>query len=338
MAQPSKLLIKLSRRLFQHPEQQAAFVDALTTPTAFAPTILWTQPRPPSFPFDTITRLPWQPAPVDRLVETSQPGKHHLHTAGAFYCLDFSSVFAASVVQAIPQPISVALDLCAAPGGKSLLTWQLLQPQQMLCNEVIRKRLRILIANLKRCGATDAIALNLDPKVIAAAIPQTADLVLVDAPCSGQSLLAKGDKAPGCFHPVSINQNSNRQKRILAAASQMVAPQGYLAYMTCTYAPEENEKVCRWLWDRFPDLQPIAVPHLVALQSPLTDLPCYRLWPQSGLGAGAFTCLFHNRAKAAAISPINPDFLERHGLTIYPSRSPDSSQPYPISAMTALDK
>ncbi|MEO1122631.1 MAG: RsmB/NOP family class I SAM-dependent RNA methyltransferase [Cyanobacteria bacterium J06635_15] len=319
MAQPSKLLTKLSRRLFEHSEQQTTFINALTTPSPFAPTILWTKSRPEPYPFERLERLPWQPTSVDRLAPTTQLGKHPLHNTGYFYCLDFSSVFAASVVQAIAQPISTVLDLCAAPGGKSLLVWQLLQPQLLLSNEVIRKRLRILIANLKRCGATDAIALNLDPKLIAAAIPETADLVLVDAPCSGQSLLAKGDKAPGCFHPVSINQNANRQKRILAEATHTVAPGGYLAYMTCTYAPEENEKVCRWLRDRFPQLQPISVPHLSAFQSPLTEMPCYRLWPQSGLGAGAFTCLFQDQSPPVTVTPMSPDFIERYGFRIYPA-------------------
>ncbi|MEG5173865.1 hypothetical protein [Microcoleus sp. B3-D7] len=78
-------------------------------------------------------------------------------------------------------------------------------------------------------------------------MPQTANLVIVDAPCTGQSLLAKGDKAPGCFHHVTINSNANRQKRIFANSAKIVAPQGYLVYMTCTYSTAENEQVSEWL-------------------------------------------------------------------------------------------
>ncbi len=120
------------------------------------------------------------------------------------------------------------------------------------------------------------------------------DVVVVDAPCTGQSLLAKGETAPGCFHPVQINKNANRQRRILANAAQAVAPEGYLAYMTCAYSPEENEDTIAWLLARFPQFQPVIVPALHLFQSHLTDLPCYRMMPQDGLGAGAFTCLLRH--------------------------------------------
>jgi 16S rRNA C967 or C1407 C5-methylase (RsmB/RsmF family) len=154
---------------------------------------------------------------------------------------------------------------------------------------------------------------RMDSEVLAREIPQTADLVLVDAPCTGQSLLAKGGKAPGCFHPVTINSNANRQKRILANSTQVVAPQGYLLYMTCTYSLEENEQVIEWLLHRFPQFQPVSVAHLGKYRSHLTDIPCYRLFPQSGLGAGAFTALLQNTEMGSA-QPLPQTFLERSGM------------------------
>jgi len=141
-------------------------------------------------------------------------------TTIAWYCLDFSSVFATSLMQAIAEPIEVAIDLCVAPGGKRLCTWVMRKPQRLLCNEVIRKRVKILIANLKRCGAMDAIVLNQNSIVLAEQLPNSAQLVLVDAPCSGPSLLAKGVDVPDCFHKVTLHRNANRQKRILANAAQ----------------------------------------------------------------------------------------------------------------------
>jgi 16S rRNA C967 or C1407 C5-methylase (RsmB/RsmF family) len=138
-------------------------------------------------------------------------------------------------------------------------------------------------------------------------------VVIVDAPCSGQSLLAKGAKAPGCFHPVTINKNANRQKRILANAAQLVAPQGYLAYMTCTYSVEENEQVIEWLLERFPRLRPVVIPHLATHQSSLSSLPCYRLWPQTGLGAGAFTILLQN-TEMDVPQAIPFDFFQQPGM------------------------
>jgi 16S rRNA C967 or C1407 C5-methylase (RsmB/RsmF family) len=314
MANPPRLLLKLAQQVFDG-DQQQAFITALTEPTPTPPTILWTRPRPVDQPFAVLEPLPWQPSFVDRLAETTaRPGQHPLHEAGHFYCLDFSSVFAASVLQAIPTPVTPVIDLCAAPGGKSLFAWVALQPQTLVCNEVIGKRLGMLISNLKRCQVQGAKVLNLDSQVLANKTPQTAAVVIVDAPCSGQSLLAKGESVPGCFHPVTLNKNANRQKRILANAAQLVAGGGYLAYMTCTYAPTENEQVCQWFLNRFPQFQPVTVPHLSAYQSHLTEMPCYRLWPQSGLGAGAFTALFQNTGNEPLL-PL-PEEVMNHPVVV----------------------
>ncbi|MFH7244225.1 MAG: RsmB/NOP family class I SAM-dependent RNA methyltransferase [Spirulina sp.] len=315
-AQPSNLLIKLSRRLFDQAEQQSAFVEALTSPPTFPQAILWTQPRPSEVPFDLAPALPWQPPAVDRLWPDQRPGQHPLHQAGAYYCLDMASVFAAAVLNAIPTSVDLVLDMCAAPGGKSLLARQQLRPKQLWCNEVIRKRVRILIANLKRCGAMESLVFNLDPKIWAEHLPQAASVVIVDAPCSGQSLLAKGDQALGCFHPITIKKNASRQKRILGQAAQTVAGGGYLAYMTCTFSPEENEQVAAWLLKHFPQFEAVPVPLLADHQSPLAEFPCYRLWPQMGLGAGGFTVLFRNRDLHHYPATL-PDALATYTLHLY---------------------
>ncbi|NMF86041.1 RsmB/NOP family class I SAM-dependent RNA methyltransferase [Nodosilinea sp. P-1105] len=315
MAPPSNLLLKLSRRLFPQADDQAAFIEALTCPQPYPNAILWTHSRPATVPFILEPPLPWQPAWVDRLSPDQRPGQHALHQAGAYYCLDMASVFAAAVLDTIPAPVAAVLDLCAAPGGKSLLARRALTPEHLWCNDVIRKRVKILIANLKRCGVTEALVFNQDLQQLAEHLPQTASVVIVDAPCSGQSLLAKGDKALGCFHPVTIKKNASRQKRILASAAQTVAGGGYLAYMTCTFAPEENEQVGQWLLNKFPQFEAMEVPGLAGYRSPLANFPCYRLWPQAGVGAGGFTSLFRNRSEEQGT--IQPSFLAAKGMEIY---------------------
>jgi len=80
---------------------------------------------------------------------------------------------------------------------------------------------------------------------------------------------------------------------------RLVKPGGYLAYMTCTYSPQENEENCRWLMTQYPGLQPVVVPDLAFAQSHVAEFPCYRCWPQAGMGAGAFTCLWHVRRQGA---------------------------------------
>ncbi|MEG3971597.1 RsmB/NOP family class I SAM-dependent RNA methyltransferase [Microcoleus sp. T2B6] len=294
MGSPSNLLLKLSRSLFADTAEQEKFIHAVTNPHTFNPAILWLQPKPTGNPFNLEIPVSWQPEFVARLALESQPGKHSLHQAGHYYCLDFSSIFAASTLLTIPQPIKLILDMCVAPGRKSVFAWKTLKPEALLCNEVIGKRMGMLISNLRRCQIQPSAAANADSKILAEKMPQTANLVIVDAPCTGQSLLAKGDKAPGCFHHVTINSNANRQKRILANSAKIVAPQGYLAYMTCTYSTAENEQVSEWLLSKFPEFGPVIVPHLEKYRSHVTEIPCDRMWPQDRLGAGAFTVLFHN--------------------------------------------
>jgi 16S rRNA C967 or C1407 C5-methylase (RsmB/RsmF family) len=309
MEKVSNLLLKLSRQLFADADDRQAFVTALTEPQPFSPCIQWCQPRPDSNPFDLESPQSWQAEFVDRLAIGQKPGQHELHDQGHFYCLDFSSTFAASPLLDLPRQPEIILDMCASPGGKSIFAWNALQPQQILSNEVIGKRTAQLRANFKRCGLSPATILRADSQILAQVIPGSASVVLVDAPCSGQSLLAKGGKAPGCFHPVNINKNANRQKRILANSATLVAPQGYLLYMTCTYSAEENERVVEWLLDRFPDFQAVPVDRLAKYQSHLTDTPCYRLFPQSRLGAGAFSALFQNCTNGSP-APIPPTFFD----------------------------
>ncbi|MBD2335960.1 RsmB/NOP family class I SAM-dependent RNA methyltransferase [Calothrix sp. FACHB-156] len=294
MEKPSNLLIKLAKRLFANVDIQEKFIEALINPQPFHPCILWCQERPNISHFSVEIPASWQPEFVDRLPLGEKPGKHPLHDQGDFYCLDFSSVFAAAPLLAIPPSIKLIFDMCAAPGGKSIFAWKALQPELLISNEVIGKRLGMLISNLKRCQIKPSFVVNRDSSIFAETIPLSSNLVLVDAPCSGQSLLAKGEKAAGCFHPTNINKCANRQKRIIANSAKLVAPQGYLAYMTCTYSPEENEEVCQWFLQRFPHFEAIAVSYLQNYQSHLTDMPCYRLFPQDRLGAGAFTVLFKN--------------------------------------------
>ncbi|BAY31485.1 hypothetical protein NIES2107_33440 [Nostoc carneum NIES-2107] len=294
MEKPSNLLIKLAKRLFANVDIQEKFIAELIDPQPFHPCILWCQSRPNISPFSVEIPASWQPEFVDRLPLGEKPGKHPLHDQGDFYCLDFSSVFAAAPLLTITPSVKLIFDMCAAPGGKSIFAWKALQPELLISNEVIGKRLGMLISNLKRCQIKPSFVVNRDSSILAETIPLSSNLVLVDAPCSGQSLLAKGEKAPGCFHPTNINKCANRQKRIIANSARLVSPQGYLAYMTCTYSPEENEEVCEWFLQRFPQFEAIPVTNFQNYQSHLTDIPCYRLFPQDRLGAGAFTVLFKN--------------------------------------------
>jgi 16S rRNA C967 or C1407 C5-methylase (RsmB/RsmF family) len=305
-----RFLAKLAAQLWpDNPQAQNTFTNALQEPAPLASAILWCRERPEPPPFPVLPPYAWQPDWVDCLPPATHPGRHPYHAQGYYYCLDISSVFAGAVLGAIAIPEPVVVDVCAAPGGKALLAWRYLQPQVLLVNETIGKRVGMLVSNLRRCRVP-GVVVRQDSQHLAQHLGQTADVVVVDAPCSGQSLLAKGAKNPGCFHPRTIATNANRQRRILANAVQLVKPGGYLAYMTCTYSPQENEENCRWLSANFPHLQAVAVPLLTPMQSHLAAFPCYRLWPQTGAGAGAFTCLWRKDTEGTG-AELPWDWLEQ---------------------------
>lgn len=309
MAQLSRLAVACANRLFETAGDRERFLQALTTPPAYPATVLWCGEQTPALPFELLPPLPWQPPWVSRFAAGSRPGQHPLHEVGAYYCLDSSSVFAAVPLMTLPPQPSLVIDVCAAPGGKSLLAWRSLQPYYLLCNETIGKRVGMLISNLKRCRVHPVAVTAWDSAILATTLPSTADVVIVDAPCSGQSLLAKGQKADGCFHPLTIRHNQRRQKRILAAATALVRPGGWLLYSTCTFSQDENEAVAAWLMATFPQLIPQEVPLLAAYQSHLAAFPCYRLWPYQGEGAGAFTILWQHQG-AGESNPL-PDLSDR---------------------------
>lgn len=291
---PSNTLKKLATRLFADQATQDAFIDALLKPAVYSPALVWLKNRPAEMPFSVDPPFDWQPDFVDRVAANQRPGQHPLHQQGYYYCLDYSSVFAASCLCATEREQQLVIDVCASPGGKSVFAWRLLRPEFLLANEVIKKRTAALISNLKRCEIHPTAVVTMDSSRLAAACPESASLVVVDAPCSGQSLIARGKKSPGCFHPATINMNANRQRRILANAVGLVASGGYLAYITCTYSLKENENNVRWLLKKHPQFQPITVPELHVFQSHLADIPCYRLWPQDGIGAGGFAAIVQN--------------------------------------------
>jgi 16S rRNA C967 or C1407 C5-methylase (RsmB/RsmF family) len=291
---PSNTLRKLAARLWPGADPRQAFLDALQTPPTYHPGLIWLRPRPEPALFQAAPRQPWQPEFVDCVSIDQRPGQQPAHERGDYYCLDMSSVFAACVLLEVPPRPAVVVDLCAAPGGKSVFARRALEPGLLLANEVIKKRTAPLIANFQRCRIAPAAVLTADSSLLAAAAPQSAQLVIVDAPCSGQSLIARGKPSPGCFHPATINLNANRQRRILGNAARLIAPGGYLAYLTCTYADKENERNTAWLLKHHPELQPVPVPRLEAFQSHLADFPCYRLWPQQRIGAGAYAVLLRS--------------------------------------------
>jgi 16S rRNA C967 or C1407 C5-methylase (RsmB/RsmF family) len=289
---------RVIRQLYpDNPEKITSFVDAIVAGTAKMPALLWLDKPDPRAPFIYAKPLEWQPdwITVLDLSNTERPSYHPLYAEGAYYPLDFSSVATVSGLLAIPKADNpeTIIDVCSAPGGKAIFAHRLRKPSKLICNELIVKRHRSLRGNLDRCKVTAEVT-ALDPARLAERFTQVADIVLVDAPCSGQSLIARGEEAAGAFQDHMISMNASRQRRILAQSLSCLKPGGYMLYTTCTYSRDENEKNVAWLLKQFPALQVLPIPHLEAnLSNQFSEqFPSYRIEPTTGLGAGGFTVLF----------------------------------------------
>jgi 16S rRNA C967 or C1407 C5-methylase (RsmB/RsmF family) len=293
--EPSASLIRLAEKLFEGSDEREAFIGSLMRPSEGKPAVILLGPPVGSLRFQTPPI--WLPEFARVVADGERPGKSPEHERGELYCLDASSLFCASVFSTLPAQGGFVVDLCAAPGGKSIAAFAALRPRFLLCNEVIRKRTAQLISNLRRCRVSPSVVTSLDPRDLELRIRSCADLVIVDAPCSGQSLLARGIASPGCFHSATVGMNAKRQRRILAHASGMVAPGGVCAYMTCTFSLDENERSCEWFLRKFPSFSAIEIPHLASYRSNLTTLPCYRLFPHNGEGSGGFVCVMKRSAE-----------------------------------------
>ena len=172
----------------------------------------------------------------------------HFH-AGRYYVQEAGSMFLAYLLQYIlkDKHIEYALDMCAAPGGKSTLLLNNLPPNSLLiANEVIPSRFKILRQNIAKWGSPNQIITQADPSHFKP-LRNVFDLVLADVPCSGEGLFRKQPASRKEWSLQHVQHCASRQKRILAATWQLVAPGGYLIYATCTYNKEENDQNVDWL-------------------------------------------------------------------------------------------
>lgn len=195
-------------------------------------------------------RVPWCPQGrylSERPNFTRDPWFH----AGAYYVQEASSMFLQYVVNQFVASNAMALDMCAAPGGKStLLSQHVSHGGLLVANEFVRQRAHILSENLQKWGNPNVIVTNNAPSDFAT-FAGTFDAVLVDAPCSGEGMFRKDDTAVAEWSPANVHHCVERQRDILQAAWHCLKTNGILIYSTCTYNPFENEENVRWLCNRF---------------------------------------------------------------------------------------
>jgi 16S rRNA C967 or C1407 C5-methylase (RsmB/RsmF family)/NOL1/NOP2/fmu family ribosome biogenesis protein len=223
----------------------------------------------------------------ERPVFTLDPLFH----AGCYYVQEASSMFLEqALTQHVPldRPLRV-LDLCAAPGGKSTHLLSLLNDESLLVsNEVIRSRVNVLSENIQKWGYHNAVVTNNDPADFSS-LEGFFDLIVLDAPCSGEGLFRKDPKAMEEWSEENVQICSQRQQRIIADVWPSLKEDGILIYSTCTYNPSEDEDILTWIDDTF-DVEFLPVDTSAWPVSEVKNgkiLAC-RLYPHKVRGEGFF--------------------------------------------------
>ena len=182
-----------------------------------------------------------------------------------------------------------ALDLCAAPGGKSTLLVDLLpEGSTLVSNELIRSRAQILAENIQKWGGVHSVVTSTEPQRLGRLKDQF-DFILVDAPCSGEGMFRKEEEARRQWTPSLVESCARQQREILDDIWPALAPGGLMVYSTCTFNRQEDEDMLTYLVEEL-GAEPVALPELPEpiTPSPLSSYPCYRMMPHRLRGEGLF--------------------------------------------------
>ncbi len=264
--------------------------------------------EPQDLPLAT-SPVPWYSLGYRPTVPSPKPSRFLAYAAADYYVQDAGSLLALAAVGADTESLRGrrVCDLCAAPGGKASALVEAVRTGGpggrrdggfVLANEVIGSRLGALKLNLARTGSDRYAVSSLDPDSLAERLSGEFDVVVVDAPCSGQALVARGRQKISALSAHQIQHSASRQHRILDAAVRLLREGGTLVYSTCTFAEAENEAQMQRL-----ESAGVATRNRVErLDAYETNKGCYRLWPHLHDCAGSFAASM-NITNASRVKP-----------------------------------
>ncbi|KHE00830.1 16S rRNA (cytosine(1407)-C(5))-methyltransferase RsmF [Pantoea sp. BS_4] len=202
-----------------------------------------------------LTPVPWCEDGfwISREDESLPLGSVAEHLSGLFYIQEASSMLPVTALfDACPDAQHV-MDMAAAPGSKTTQIAARMHNQGIvLANEFSSSRVKVLHANITRCGVTNTALTHFDARVFGPALPEQFDAILLDAPCSGEGVIRKDADALKNWSLASTHDIAQTQRDLIDSAFHALKPGGTLVYSTCTLNPIENQQVVAWLLARYP--------------------------------------------------------------------------------------
>ena len=204
-----------------------------------------------------LTPVPWcaEGFWIERDDEDAVPlGSTAEHLSGLFYIQEASSMLPVAALFADGNTPERVMDVAAAPGSKTTqIAARMGNQGAILANEFSASRVKVLHANISRCGIHNVALTHFDGRVFGAALPEAFDAILLDAPCSGEGVVRKDPDALKNWSVESNLEIAATQRELIESAFHALRPGGTLVYSTCTLNRDENEDVCLWLKANYPD-------------------------------------------------------------------------------------
>ena len=185
-------------------------------------------------------------------------GKTKAYELGLIYPQEIAASLSSLFIDT--DNIKTVVDLCAAPGGKTINALNRL-PKDVLCisNDVNHTRALTLSSNLERLGLDNVIITNKKTEDLCDQLEGFADLVILDAPCSGEGMIRKYPEILEEYSINNIQQLAKTQSKLLDEAYRMLNDGGQLLYSTCTYAFEEDERQIKDFLNSYPDMKLVKI-------------------------------------------------------------------------------
>jgi len=269
----------------------------------------------------TLTPVPWcaEGFWIDYPEQATPLGNTAEHLAGLFYVQEASSMMPISALFHHFQGSSEStlLDAAAAPGSKTTqLAAKLNNQGLVIANEYSSSRIKMLHANIQRCGIKNVALTHFDAAVFGKWLPATFDAILLDAPCSGEGTVRKDKHAMKNWEQSAIESIANTQKTLIESAFHALKTDGILVYSTCTLSEEENQEVCLHLQQTFPEqVQFLPLADLFEdAEKTVTPEGFLHIWPQVYDTEGFFVAAIQktgdidssNAKKRLGKFPFNP--------------------------------
>lgn len=191
----------------------------------------------------------------------SQLEELDIYIKGLIHIQDFSSMLVAKILD--PKEGQFIIDVCSAPGGKTTHMAQLMNNKgRILARDIHEHKLKLIKSNANRLGVKMIDVEKFDGKDLDEDLIETADKVLVDAPCSGLGIIRRKPEIKYRKEPDDMKTITELQLLILTNASRYVKREGELLYSTCTIDPNENQKIVERFLKQHSNYELIDINHL----------------------------------------------------------------------------